>query len=363
MKNPIPRSIWTADSDELYIEIIDQRFLPHKKVVNSLKTLEDTYRAIKEMEVRGAPLIGITAAFGVYFALLECDSVDWEIDLYQKTKYLESSRPTAVNLSWAVNVQLSILKSVDHRDVALELLWENAIVMMEEDAEACRMIGEFGIEIIENISKNKNGDVVNILTHCNAGSLACIEWGTATSPIYQANLNGINVHVWVDETRPRNQGAQLTAWELQQAGVPHTIIVDNAGGQLMQNGMVDLVIVGSDRVTTNGDVANKIGTYLKALAAIDNNIPFYVALPTSTIDWNIEKGSDIEIETRSEDEVRKVQGLLDGKIVSVLICPENSKAHNLGFDITPAKLVTSLITEKGIFEASPKGLQNIKELN
>lgn len=358
MKNPIPRSIWVKEGSESCIQIVDQRFLPHERRVNDLASTADCERAIRDMEVRGAPLIGITAAFGMWFAGLEAMGKSDPIsDIRQQATFLKKSRPTAVNLMWAVDQQMQLVKSSEWSDQLPHALFENACRLMEEDAAVCKSIGEYGVKLIEAIAAKKPDGVVNILTHCNAGSLAVIEWGTATAPIYQAHLKGIKVHVWVDETRPRNQGANLTAWELGQAGVLHTLIVDNAGGHLMQHDQVDLVFVGTDRVTKTGDVANKIGTYLKALAAKDNEVPFYVCLPSSTIDWEIADGlNEIEIEVRSDDEVRYMQGKDGDRITQVLICPEDTKGHNLGFDVTPARLVTGLITERGICEASEEGL-------
>lgn len=348
------RTIWTTE--DKYVEVIDQRKLPHELVTVRLETYEDAEVAIKDMTVRGAPLIGATAAYGIYLAVREM--VENQLDgsfIDEAFDALRASRPTAVNLFWALNKMEAAL---DNADDFLATAWETANALVEEDVETCRMIGVHGLPFIEEISKRKNGEVVNILTHCNAGMLGCIEWGTITSPIYQAMEKGIKVHVWVDETRPRNQGSNLTCYELTKHGVPHTLIVDNAGGHLMQHGMVDMVIVGTDRTTRNGDVANKIGTYLKALAAKDNNIPFYVALPSTTLDMTIKDGlKEIPIEERNQDEVRYMIGKnSEGKIDSVLICPETTQASNYGFDVTPAHLVTKLITEKGVCDASEKGL-------
>lgn len=361
MKNIIPRSIWLKKDDDNFVQIIDQRFLPHETRINDLKSTKDCERAIKDMEVRGAPLIGITAAFGMYFASKEALKHDDGITcLNKKAGFLKASRPTAVNLMWAVDQQLALADNHGFNKNLPTALWENAKNLMEEDAEVCKQIGAFGLDLIKEISEKKKGDVVNILTHCNAGSLAVIEWGTATAPIYQAHLQGIKVHVWVDETRPRNQGANLTAYELGVGSVPHTLIVDNAGGHLMQHGQVDICFVGCDRVTKTGDVANKIGTYLKALAANDNNVPFYVCLPSSTIDWEISDGlTEIEIEERTDDEVRYIQGKENGEIKQVLICPETTPGYNIGFDVTPARLVTGLITERGICVASERGLRSL----
>lgn len=349
------RTIWTTE--DRYVEVIDQRKLPHEFVVVKLETYDDAEEAIKEMIVRGAPLIGATAAYGIYLAVREM--VEDELDgsfLDQAFSELRASRPTAVNLFWALDKMRVALDNCEGD--FLECAWEAAGAIVEEDVETCRMIGVHGLPLIEEIAQRKNGDVVNILTHCNAGMLGCVEWGTITSPIYQAMQKGLKVHVWVDETRPRNQGSNLTCYELTKHGVPHTLIVDNAGGHLMQHGMVDMVIVGTDRTTRNGDVANKIGTYLKALAAKDNNIPFYVALPSTTLDMTIRDGlKEIPIEERNQDEVRYMIGKgPNGKIEPVLICPETTKASNYGFDVTPAHLVTKIITERGVCAASEKGL-------
>ena len=348
------RTIWPTE--DRFVEVIDQRKLPHEFVVVKLETYKDAEVAIKDMTVRGAPLIGATAAYGIYLAVREM--IENELDgsfLDQAFSDLRASRPTAVNLFWALD---KMRVALDDAEDFLKTSWEAAQAIVEEDVETCRMIGVHGLPIIEEIAARKNGDVVNILTHCNAGMLGCVEWGTITSPIYQAVQKGIKVHVWVDETRPRNQGSNLTCYELTRHEVNHTLIVDNAGGHLMQHGMVDMVIVGTDRTTRNGDVANKIGTYLKALAAKDNNIPFYVALPSTTLDMSIRDGlKEIPIEERNQDEVRYMIGKnRAGVIDSVLICPETTQASNYGFDVTPAKYVTKLITERGICDASEAGL-------
>ncbi|MFN5418236.1 MAG: S-methyl-5-thioribose-1-phosphate isomerase [Flavobacteriia bacterium] len=351
------RTIWPTE--DKYVEVIDQRKLPHEFVVEKLITYKNAEVAIKEMTVRGAPLIGATAAYGIYLAVREMVENELEPSfLDQAFSDLRASRPTAVNLFWALD---KMRDALDNSDDFLKTSWEMAAQIVEEDVETCRMIGVHGLPIIEEISKRKNGEVVNILTHCNAGMLGCVEWGTITSPIYQAIEKGIKVHVWVDETRPRNQGSNLTCYELTRHEVPHTLIVDNAGGHLMQHGMVDMVIVGTDRTTRQGDVANKIGTYLKALAAKDNNIPFYVALPSTTLDWTINDGlKEIPIEERNPDEVRYMIGKsAAGKIEPVLICPETTKASNYGFDVTPAKFVTKLITERGVCNASEEGLLSL----
>jgi methylthioribose-1-phosphate isomerase len=352
------RTIWTTE--DRFVEVIDQRKLPHEFVTVKLETYEDAEEAIKDMTVRGAPLIGATAAYGIYLAVREM--VEDELDgsfLDQAFTDLRTSRPTAVNLFWALDKMRDALDNCEGD--FLTCAWEAAGAIVEEDVETCRLIGVHGLPLIEAIAKSKNGDVVNILTHCNAGMLGCVEWGTITSPIYQAMQKGLKVHVWVDETRPRNQGSNLTAYELTRHGVPHTLIVDNAGGHLMQHGMVDMVIVGTDRTTRNGDVANKIGTYLKALAAKDNNIPFYVALPSTTLDMTIRDGlKEIPIEERNQDEVRYMIGKgPSGKIQPVLICPETTPASNYGFDVTPSRLVTKIITERGICDASEEGLTGL----
>lgn len=352
------RSVWLNKEDERLVEIIDQRWLPHRFVIEPLRTLEEAAASIREMHVRGAPLIGVTAAFGMYLAALNADrATDPATTLLQAAEILKKTRPTAVNLFWALEQQLMLLEKATEWEKLTLLLKENALRLADEDAETCRMIGVHGLELIRKIAESKKGQPVNILTHCNAGWLACVDHGTATSPMYQAHEAGIPLHIWVDETRPRNQGARLTAWELGQHGIPHTVIPDNTGGHLMQHGLVDLCIVGSDRTTYTGDVANKIGTYLKALAAKDNDVPFYVALPESTFDWTLADGlKQIPIETRDADEVRFIQGLQDGEVRSVLLTPEDSPAINYGFDVTPARLVTGLITERGICEASEWGI-------
>lgn len=349
------RTIWTTE--DRYIEVIDQKLLPHQFVTRKLTTYKEAESAIKDMTVRGAPLIGATAAYGIYLAVREL--IEKQLDgSFLDTAFtdLRASRPTAVNLFWALDKMRDALDNCEGD--FLQTAWKTANLIVEEDVETCRMIGVHGLPFIEEISKRKKGEVVNILTHCNAGMLGCIEWGTITSPIYQAIEKGIKVHVWVDETRPRNQGSNLTCYELTKHNVPHTLIVDNAGGHLMQHKMVDMVIVGTDRTTRNGDVANKIGTYLKALAAKDNNIPFYVALPSTTLDMTMASGFDIPIEERNQDEVKYMIGKSKktGEIDSVLICPETTSASNYGFDVTPAKYVTKIITDRGVCDASEEGL-------
>jgi len=348
------RTIWVKPDDPKVICLIDQRFLPHRFVIEDIETVESMAIAIRDMHVRGAGLIGASAGFGMYLAALEAaQTKDFQSHLDNCYALLKDTRPTAVNLAWALDRQMIAMAIGDTPERKIALAIKTAQVIADEDASYCRRIGEHGLEIIEAISQTKKDETVNILTHCNAGWLAFVDHGSATSPIYAAHDAGIKVHVYVDETRPRNQGAQLTAWELGEHGVNHTVIVDNAGGHLMQHGMVDLVITGTDRTTCTGDVANKIGTYLKALAAKDNNIPFYVALPSSTFDWEMEDGlAQIPIEERDPTEVKFVQGLNDGNIREVLITPPDSPVANYAFDVTPARLVTGLITERGICQAN-----------
>ena len=354
------RTIWVDEDDNSIIHTFDQRYFPHEIKTVELKTSEDAVHAIKDMLIRGAPLIGATAAYGLYLAAVNHKEENLRAHLKKEAEKLKSTRPTAVNLDWALKRMLANIDQFEDQERSIAFLLNEANKIVEEDVENCRMIGVHGLELIEEISKNKNGETVNILTHCNAGWLACIDWGTATSPIYQAHEKGIKVHVYVDETRPRNQGANLTSFELHEQGVPHTLIVDNTGGHLMQHGMVDMVITGTDRTTKKGDVANKIGTYLKALAAKDNNIPFYVALPSSTIDWEISDGlKEIEIEERNPNEVKYIFGKGKNGFEEVLICPEKTPAVNYGFDVTPARLISGLITERGICKASEDGLLNL----
>lgn len=337
------RTIWLKPGDDRIVELIDQRALPHEFIVEEVRTVAEAARAIAEMHVRGAGLIGATAGYGMYLAALESTDADW---LGRAGDLLKATRPTAVNLAWAVDRQLAAITSATDKLAAARL---TATQIADEDADYCRRIGQHGLPLIAEISRRKGGAPVNILTHCNAGWLAFVDHGSATAPIYTAHDAGIAVHVWVDETRPRSQGAKLTAWELAQHGVPHTLIVDNAGGHLMQRGEVDLVLVGTDRTTRTGDVANKIGTYLKALAARDNGIPFYVALPSSSFDWHMRDGlREIPIEDRGPAEVRLIDGWQNGTRAEVLIAPEQSPAANPGFDVTPARLVTGLITERGV---------------
>ena len=346
------RTIWFEKN---IVKIIDQSKLPHQFIIKDLKTVKDAVNAIKIMEVRGAPLIGATAAYGLVLSIIENKDHTF---LKKSADDLIKSRPTAINLKWAVDRMLNKLSGVNS-DKILDIAINEAKEICEEDIKFCENIGLNGLKIIEDIY-NKKKDTVNILTHCNAGWLATINWGTATSPIYHAHKKGIPVHVWVDETRPRNQGANLTSFELNEEQIPNTIITDNAGGILMQKGEVDMCIVGSDRTLSTGEVCNKIGTYLKALAAHDNNIPFYVALPSSTIDWDIKNFKDIPIEERKSEELSHLEGIDEnGNIKKILIYPKKSKSMNLAFDITPAKYVTKLITEKGICEASTDALQKM----
>lgn len=351
------RTIWVKKNDKRVIQIIDQRFLPHQLVIQDLKSVDEYAFAIREMQVRGAPLIGVTAAFGMYCALLNVGKGNLNRQLTAAYRKLFATRPTASNLKWALDRQVEVIAKAKTKDEKTALAFEKAVRLADEDVSICQSIGKHGLGLIQKISRRKRGKPVNILTHCNAGWLATVDYGTATAPIYLAHNKGIKIHVWVDETRPRNQGANLTAYELGQHGVPHTVIVDNAGGHLMQHGMVDMCIVGTDRTTAKGDVCNKIGTYLKALAAKDNDVPFYVALPSSTIDWEIDDGFSIPIEERNPDEVRYVSGWECGDHKQVLITPKSSKAANFAFDVTPARLVTALITEKGVCKPDARSLR------
>ena len=346
------RTIWYENN---VVKIIDQTKLPHQFIIKDLKTVKDAINSIKVMEVRGAPLIGGTAAYGIVLAIQESTEKEF---INKSAEELIQSRPTAINLKWAVDRMMNKLSGINS-DQILDIALKEAKEICDEDEKFCQNIGINGLKIIEEIY-NKKKETVNILTHCNAGWLATINWGTATSPIYHAHKKGIPVHVWVDETRPRNQGANLTSYELNEEEIPNTIIADNTGGILMQRGDVDMCIVGTDRTLSNGDVCNKIGTYLKALAAHDNNVPFYVALPSSTIDWDIKNAKDIPIEERNSEELSHVEGIDENnEIKKVLIYPKKSKAMNLAFDVTPAKYVTGLITEKGISEASYQGLKEL----
>jgi methylthioribose-1-phosphate isomerase len=345
-------TIWFENN---VVKIIDQTKLPHQFIIKDLKTVKDAINAIKVMEVRGAPLIGGTAAYGIALAVQENNDPEF---IRKSAEELIKSRPTAINLKWAVDRMMNKLSGINS-DQILDIALNEAKEICNEDEKFCENIGINGLKIIEEIY-NKKKDTINILTHCNAGWLATINWGTATSPIYHAHKKGIPVHVWVDETRPRNQGANLTSYELNEEDIPNTIIADNTGGILMQRGDVDMCIVGTDRTLSNGDVCNKIGTYLKALAAYDNKVPFYVALPSSTIDWDIKNAKDIPIEERDSEELSHIEGIDENnEIKKVLIYPKKSKAMNLAFDVTPAKYVTGLITEKGICEASTEGLKKL----
>lgn len=354
------RTIWVDQEDPESIEIIDQRSLPHRFETVKLQTVEHAHTAIRDMLVRGAGLIGATAGYGMYLASLSADNKAIHNDLREAGSFLKSARPTARNLAWAVD---RILAKVGHLDSSTEIrktALTAANLIADEDAQFCRQIGEHGRSLIEAISSKKVHKQVNILTHCNAGWLAFVDYGSATAPIYAARDAGIDLHVWVDETRPWNQGAKLTCWELQQEGISHTLITDNAGGHLMQQGEVDMVIVGSDRTTYTGDVANKIGTYLKALAAKDNQVPFYVALPSSTFDWSLDRGAAIPIEMRSGDEITSITGQTkSGTIETIRIAPESVVAANYGFDVTPARLVSALITERGIVKADKTAIRKM----
>lgn len=352
------RTIWLSESNPSIVQIIDQRHLPHQFVIEDLTTVDEVARAIQEMHVRGAGLIGATAGYGMYIAALQAPHEKFMDHLVAAGEQLKATRPTAVNLAWAVERQLDAIRNVNGDiEAKIQTALETAKTIADEDADFCRRIGEHGVTLIKEISERKNGKPVNILTHCNAGWLAFVDYGSATAPMYAAHDRGIPIHIWVDETRPRNQGARLTAWELGQHGIPHTVIADNVGGHLMQHGLVDLVIVGSDRTTYTGDVGNKIGTYLKALAAHDNGVPFYTALPSSTFDWTMRDGvHEVPIEQRDGTEVRLIQGLHEGEIKQVLLTPADSPAANYAFDVTPARLVTGLITERGICAASEDGV-------
>lgn len=346
-------TIW-HNNEENTVTVIDQRILPFRFETIELKNIKDAWHAIADMVVRGAPLIGVTAAYGLWLGIKDEEQITDGL-LKQKGDYLKSSRPTAVNLAIAIDQVLAAIGS--DFDNAAKLALEEAHVVKQNEIDYCNAIGDHGVKLIEEISKAKKGETVNILTHCNAGWLACVDWGTATAPMYKAQIKGIDIHIWVDETRPRNQGAKLTAYELGQQGIAHTIIADNTGGHLMQHGMVDLVIVGSDRTTRQGDVANKIGTYLKALAAHDNDVPFFVALPSTTFDFELKDGvKEIPIEQRSGEEVFAMEGMLNNEVVTTRIMPEASAVANYGFDVTPARLVSGLITERGVCDANEQAI-------
>jgi methylthioribose-1-phosphate isomerase len=354
------RTIWLDDKDNQVVKIIDQRLLPHQFIIRDIQSWEEMAIAIQEMWLRGAGLIGAAAAYGIYLASVKAVETENPIEYITHAAHqLEQTRPTAVNL------QTASRRMLHHLQLHSQNLISEAKTMAEnianEDALSCKAIGEHGLKIIQELSRKKEGKTLNILTHCNAGWLAFVDYGSALAPVYLAHNSGIKVHVWVDETRPRNQGARLTAWELTEHGVPHTIIADNTGGHLMQNQLVDMVIVGSDRCARNGDVANKIGTYLKALAAKDNHIPFFVALPSSTIDWEISDGlSQIPIEERDASEVKYMSGQNShGEIEEILVTPQDSPAKNYGFDITPARLISGIITERGVCDANETALLNL----
>ena len=353
------RTIWINDDGEL--SVINQLSLPHVFEIITLRDIDDVCHAISDMVIRGAGLIGATAGYGMWIAAKQAPTNSLEyFDAYMKAQALrlKETRPTASNLAWAINRQLKRLESGGTIFEKIALAKAEAETIADDDAEFCRLIGKHGLKLFENIFASNPGKTINVLTHCNAGWLAFVDYGSALSPIFAAHDAGLPVHVWVDETRPRNQGASLTAWELASHGVPHSLIVDNAGGHLMQHGMVDIVLTGADRITRNGDAANKIGTYLKALAAKDNQVPFYIAFPSSTIDFSLDNGlTQIPIEERSADEVRKVVGKLsDGNIATVQICPDQTKARNWGFDVTPARLITGLLCERGICSATESGI-------
>ena len=348
------RTIWPGE-DGTSVEIIDQTRLPHEFVTLRLRTVDDAVRAIQTMQVRGAPLIGATAAYGLWLALRVDASDDSLVRAYQ---ILLASRPTAINLRWALDRVRARVRPL-LPSARVQAAFEESGVLCDDDVATCDAIGRNGLKLFKQIATKKG--TVEVLTHCNAGWLACVDWGTALAPIYMAHDAGLGVHVWVDETRPRNQGASLTAWELGRHGVPHTVIADNVGGHLMQHGQVDLCIVGTDRTTARGDVCNKIGTYLKALAAHDNRVPFYVALPHSTIDWTIQDGvAEIPIEERPGHELTRITGRDDdGGLTTVQIVPDGTPAANFAFDVTPARLVTGLITERGVCQASEEGLLSL----
>jgi methylthioribose-1-phosphate isomerase len=355
------QTIWLDEDDPAAVCVIDQQKLPFSVEVKKLRSVDDAYEAINSMTVRGAPLIGATAAFGLYLATLEIThQTNIRDHLANAGRYLISCRPTAVNLSWAVNYLLGKLEGIVDEEELSRTALDTATEICNTEKEHCRKIGEHGLKIIKDLSKKKKGEPVNILTHCNAGWLATIDYGTVTAPIYLAGEKGIPLHVWVDETRPRNQGSRLTAWELGENGIAHTLIADNTGGHLMQHKKVDLVFIGSDRTTACGDVANKIGTYLKALAAKDNDVPFYSLFPSTTFDFSIRDGlREIPIEERDPEEVTTITGTEHGLIHQVRICPENTIAANYSFDVTPARLITRLITERGICGATEKEIRKM----
>jgi len=348
-------TIWIDNNHRDTLKVIDQQKLPYEFCIKTLRTFDDAFAAIRDMTVRGAPLIGVTAAFGIYLGLLNFRN-EKPLDSYlnELCNRMKTARPTAVNLAFAVDVMYNQLKEETDIEKMVSMAVTKASELKQFEIDNCNAIGEYGLKLIEGMAAKKPGQTIHILTHCNAGWLACIDWGTALAPVYKAHQKGIPVHVWVDETRPRNQGSKLSAFELLQEGVPHTVIPDNTGGHLMQHGMVDMVLVGSDRTTRTGDVCNKIGTYLKALAAFDNGIPFYVALPSSSIDLTITDGlTEIPIEERDGDEVR----FMEGKGGKAQVVPNGSPVANYGFDVTPARLITGLITEKGICGANEEEIK------
>jgi methylthioribose-1-phosphate isomerase len=350
--------------DEGVVQLIDQRFLPHDFVIEQVRSVEQMATAIRDMHVRGAGLIGASAGYGMYLAALEAASgpavAGFDEHMTRAAAQFRATRPTAVNLSWAINRQLQNIAAGKTADEKVALALRTADSIADEDAEQCRMIGQHGLALIQQIAERKRNKPVNVLTHCNAGWLAFVDHGSATAPIYAGHDSGLPLHVWVTETRPRNQGSKLTAWELGHHGVPHTLIADSAAGYLMQRGEVDLVIVGTDRTTCTGDVANKIGTYLEALAAKANDVPFYVALPSSSIDWQMRDGlKEIPIEERGAEEIKNADGWCNGQQIAVRIAPDKSSAANYGFDVTPRELVTGLITERGICEANEKSIRSL----
>ncbi len=346
-------TIWMHPGNQSVVQIIDQRYLPFDFKIEDVATIQEMFTAIRDMHLRGAPLIGAAGALGMYLSALQTPEGQGASEFITRmAQYLKSARPTAVNLAWAVDRVMGSIMKCSSRQEMVSCALETALAIREEERVNCMRIGQHGMSLVEDVSRVKQDVPVNILTHCNAGWLACIDYGTALAPVYLAHDKGIQVHVWVDETRPRNQGARLTAWELQQHGVPCTVITDNAGGYLMQQGKVDMVIVGSDRASSFGDIVNKIGTYLKALAAFDNKVPFYAAFPSSTIDWDLEEGAlNAPVEERDADEVRYVEGWADGRPDRLQVMPGETAVSNYGFDITPARYVTGIITERGITKA------------
>ncbi len=355
------RTIWLKPDDDRVVQVIDQRQLPHAFAVLDLTSVDAVCGALKDMAVRGAGLIGAAAGFGMYLAALQAPDAGFDAFVDQAALRLRATRPTAVNLAWAVQRLRAAIATGDSPGQMRQIAKQSALALADEDAAHCRRIGEYGKALIADLAQRKHGQCINILTHCNAGWLAFVDYGSATAPIYAAFDAGIDLHVWVDETRPRNQGASLTTWELGQHGVPHTLIADNTGGHLMQHGLVDLVITGADRVTRNGDVANKIGTYLKALAAHDNQVQMVVALPSSTFDFTMRDGmASIPIEERDADEVRMMTGKTPlGAIETVQICPDSTPARNWGFDVTPARLISKLICERGACDANEAAILSL----